>query len=143
MRERGRGQIDLPRVLIVEDFEDLRKLVAFYLGARGYQVIEAATGKAAIQAAMAGNLNLILLDFRLPDVNSVELARELQKLLQLENTPTVGWSADSRSHRHRETLREAGIVEFLEKPIRLRDLDIIIDRFLPKSTQPLVPLAAR
>jgi DNA-binding response OmpR family regulator len=32
--------MDPPRVLVVEDFEDLRKLVAFYLSARGYQVLK-------------------------------------------------------------------------------------------------------
>jgi DNA-binding response OmpR family regulator len=136
-------QIDLPRVLIVEDFEDLRKLVAFYLSARGYQVSEAATGKAAIEAAMAENPNFILLDFRLPDINGVELARKLRQLPQAENTPIVGLSADCRSNRQRESLREAGIVEYLEKPIRLKDLDAVIERFLSNSTQPLVSLSSR
>jgi DNA-binding response OmpR family regulator len=35
--------MDSPRVLIVEDFEDLRNLVAFFLGARGYQVLKPGT----------------------------------------------------------------------------------------------------
>ena len=43
--------MDSPRVLIVEEFEDLRNLVAFFLGARGYQVLEAGNGRAAIQTA--------------------------------------------------------------------------------------------
>jgi len=121
-----------PRVLLVEDFEDLRKLVAFYLNARGYQVLEAANGRAAIQSAITGNPNFILLDFRLPDINGMDLAGELRKLPQTKNIPIVGWSADSGSSAYRDTLRRAGIVEYLQKPIRLKDLDAMIEQLLAK-----------
>jgi CheY-like chemotaxis protein len=124
-----------PRVLLVEDFEDLRKQVSLYLSNRGYQVLEAPNGGAAIQTALSGKPNFILIDFRLPDMNGVELARELRKLPQTEHVPIVGWSADSRNPR-RETLRQAGITEYLEKPIRLKDLDAVIERFVPKSKEP-------
>jgi CheY-like chemotaxis protein len=70
--------MDSPRVLIVEDFEDLRNLVAFFLGARGYQVLEAGNGRAAIQTALNGKPNFILLDLRLPDIDGLEVARELR-----------------------------------------------------------------
>jgi two-component system phosphate regulon response regulator PhoB len=133
LRKGKTSQTDSPsRVLLVEDFEDLRKLVAFYLNARGYQVLEAANARAAIQSAKTGNPNFILLDFRLPDINGVELARQLRKLPQIENIPIVGWSADSGSSAFRDTLRRAGIVEYLQKPIRLKDLDAMIERFLPR-----------
>jgi CheY-like chemotaxis protein len=42
-----------PRVLLVEDFEDLRKQVSLYLSNRGYQVLEAPNGGVAIQTALA------------------------------------------------------------------------------------------
>jgi CheY-like chemotaxis protein len=124
-----------PRVLLVEDFEDLRKQVSLYLSNCGYQVLEAPNGRAAIQTALSGKPNFILIDFRLPDMNGVELARELRKLPQTEHIPIVGWSADSRNPQ-RETLRQAGITEYLEKPIRLKDLDAVIERFVPKSKKP-------
>jgi len=64
------------RVLIVEDFKDLSKLVAFYLGAHGYQVLEAANGKAAIKTATSGKPHLILLDFQLPYMNGPDVVRD-------------------------------------------------------------------
>ena len=106
--------------------------MTFYLNARGYQVLEAANGRAAIQSAISGNPKFVLLDFRLPDTNGVDLAEELRKLPQIKNIPIVGWSADSGSSTFRDTLRRAGIVEYLQKPIRLKDLNAIIDRFLPR-----------
>ena len=123
------------RVLLVEDFEELRSLVAFYLKGRGYQVLEAANGRTAIQTAVSGNPNLILLDLRLPDIDGVELVHELRQLAQTKNVPIVVWTADSRLNRQRETLRQAGIVDYLEKPIRLNDLGAVIERFLPRSKE--------
>ena len=128
--------MDSPRrVLIVEDFEDLRKLVAIYLVARGYQVLEAANGRAAIQTAINENPDLILLDLWLPDINGMAVAGVLHKLPLTENIPILGWSADCRLNLQREALRRAGIVEYLEKPIKFKDLDAVIERFLPKSKQ--------
>jgi CheY-like chemotaxis protein len=129
------GLIKRPTVLIVEDFEDLRKLVGFYLGARGYQVLEAANGRAAIQTALSENPDFILLDLRLPDLNGIEVARELRKAPQTENIPIVGWSADSRLNQQRKSLQDVGVADYLEKPTTLKDLDGVIERFLPKSKQ--------
>ena len=118
------------RVLIVED---LRKLVAFYLGAHGYQVLEAANGKAAIQTAISGKPNLILLDIRLPDISGLDVVRELRKLSQTKKIPIVGWSAESGSNPQREMLRQAGMTDYVEKPTRLKDIDAVIERLLPTS----------
>ena len=122
-------------VLLVEDFEDLRKLVAFYLDSHGYQVLEVANGKAAIQTAISGKPNLILLDIRLPDISGLDVVRELRKLSQTRKVPIVGWSAESGSNPQREMLRQAGMTDYVEKPTRLKDLDAVIERFLPKSKQ--------
>ena len=134
MRKGNTLQMDpSPRVLIVEDFETLRKLVAVYLGARGYQVLEAANGKAAIQTAISEKPNLILLDIRLPDISGLDVVKELRKLSQTRKVPIVGWSAESGSNLQREMLRQAGITDYVEKPTRFKDLDAVIERLLPKS----------
>ena len=122
-----------PRVLIVEDFEDLRKLVAVYLCDCGYQVLEASNGKAAIQTAKTADPHLILLDIRLPDGNGLEVAKELRKLSQTKDVPIIGWSAESGSNPQRETLRRAGISHYIQKPTSLKELDAVIKQFLPKS----------
>lgn len=56
------------KILLVEDFEDLRNLVSFYLSAHGYDVLEAPTRRAAIEIAVSGNPDLVLLDLRLPGI---------------------------------------------------------------------------
>ena len=90
------------KILIVEDFEDLRNLVSVYLGTRGYDVLEACTGRAAIEIAVIGNPKLILLDLRLPDMNGLEVARELRKLPQTEHIPIVGGQVTASQSRRRK-----------------------------------------
>jgi DNA-binding response OmpR family regulator len=119
------------KILVVEDFEDLRSLITVYLSARGYEVLEAPTGRAAIETAITGNPNFILLDLRLPDVSGVEVARELHKLPQTEHIPIVGWTADCGSKPYEEVLRRAGIIDCLEKPVSMRELEAVIQRFVP------------
>jgi len=126
--------MESPRILVVEDFEDLRTLVAFYLRARGYEVIEAATGKAAIDTAVNKNPNLILLDLCLPDVNGVEVARSLKNLRQTKLIPIVGWTADDcKSKRFQDALLSAGIVGSIQKPFLIKELEAAIDQFLLKE----------
>jgi len=124
----------VPRILVVDDFEDLRKLLAFYLGANGYEVIEAATGKAAIDTAIRKNPNFILLDLCLPDMNGVEVARSLQNLPETKPIPIVGWTADDcKSKRVQDALLSAGILGSIQKPALLKELEAAIDRFLLKE----------
>ena len=124
----------VPRILVVDDFEDLRKLLAFYLGARGYEVIEAATGKAAIDTAIRKNPNFILLDLCLPDMNGVEVARSLQNLPETKPIPIVGWTADDcKSKRVQDSCLTPELLVLFEKPVLFKELEATIDRFLLKQ----------
>ena len=76
-------------ILVVDDYEDLRKLLAFFFSARGYNILEAPSGRIAIQAAITDNPNLILLDLRLPDMSGIEVARELQEIPQTAHIPII------------------------------------------------------
>lgn len=117
-------------ILVVDDYEDLRKLVAFFLSARGYEVLEAQSGRTAIHAAMEGNPNLILLDLRLPDMNGIEVARELQKIPETAHIPVIAWTADYRAQPPRDRLLQAGLFDCIQKPVSLRELEAVVARCL-------------
>jgi CheY-like chemotaxis protein len=121
-------------ILVVDDYEDLRKLVALFLSARGYEILEAPSGRTAIHAAIKDNPNLILLDLRLPDMNGIEVARELQKIPQTAGIPIIAWTADYRAKPNRDMLVRSGLFECIEKPVSLRELEAVIVRCLnPES----------
>jgi CheY-like chemotaxis protein len=80
-------------ILIVDDNENLRKLLVWFLQPRGYETLQAATGKEAIQVAIAAQPNLILLDLNLPDMNGADVARAIKTNTRTAHIPIVGWSA--------------------------------------------------
>jgi hypothetical protein len=66
-------------VLIVEDNDHLRKILASILRFSGYQVSEAVSGNEAIDKAVLVKPGLILLDLSLPDMNGIHVARAIKK----------------------------------------------------------------
>lgn len=65
-------------ILIVDDYEDGREMSAELLSMRGYTVLTAGTGLAALDVARTGKPHLMLLDLTLPDLDGFEVARRLK-----------------------------------------------------------------
>jgi two-component system, cell cycle response regulator DivK len=100
-------------VLIVDDNEKNLKLARDVLRAAGFRTFDAATGAQAIKLAAEHVPDLVLLDLRLPDMNGVDVARELTGI------PVVALSA-LRLSGDDGGLHAAGFAGYLEKPIDVR-----------------------
>ena len=119
----------MPSILIAEDNEDLRKMLAWLLQPRGYETLQAATGKEAIQVAIAAQPNLILLDLNLPDMNGADVARAIKTNTRTAHIPIVGWSAYFGEHWREKALR-AGMVAYMEKPLSVPVIEATIKQFI-------------
>ena len=117
------------KILLVEDYETLRQLVARLLGRLGYTVLQAADGRTAIQIAIAEAPKFILLDLVLPDMNGMEVARQLRQISQFKHIPIVGWTGNPIS-RQQAILRK-NLTDCMLKPLAPRALRALLERFLP------------
>ena len=108
-------------ILIVDDNEDLRKVLAWLLQPRGYETLQAATGREAIEKAIVEQPSLILLDLHLPDMNGVNAARAIKKDQRTTHIPIVGW---------REEALRAGMVAYMEKPLSVPVIEATIKQFI-------------
>jgi CheY-like chemotaxis protein len=96
----------------------LRKIIGRNLARRGYRVVEADCGAAALAALRAGPPALLLLDVNLPDMTGWDVLRALPIDLR-QRIPTIVVSAVAQ---HPKRLHEFGDVAFLHKPFPLDTL---------------------
>jgi two-component system cell cycle response regulator DivK len=124
----------MPRVLIVDDFEDARDLYAEFLRTQGYEVTGAADGPEALNLALPAGYDIIVLDLALPRMDGLAVLRELRRNPATARTPIIILSA-SVGQDAREDALAAGADLFLEKPCLPDDLEEAIRGFVGKGVR--------
>jgi DNA-binding NtrC family response regulator len=112
-------------VLIVEDEATIRAAIAKCMEAAGYAVVQAATGRAAREAMRASSPDVIILDYRLPDCQSLEIIPEL-KHIDAE-CAIIMLTAHGSIDLAVEAIK-AGAEQFITKPVELAALRLLVDR---------------
>jgi len=104
---------DSKRILIVDDEQDIREGVCYWLKKAGYTPIEAKDGDSGIASAKTQSPEAILLDVRMPEKDGIETLGDLLKDQATHQIPVVMLSASLR-----DELRalDAGARFFLQKP---------------------------
>jgi two-component system, cell cycle response regulator DivK len=105
-------------VLVVDDNERNGKLARAVLEAAGITTLGAAGGAEALELALAGPLDLVLLDVRLPDIDGPEVARRLRADSRTAGLRIVALT--SLGPDEADGLLELGFDGYLEKPIDVR-----------------------
>lgn len=111
--------MDRVGILVVEDEESQRSLLAGLLKNEGYTVDEAADGGAAYDLLQKGIFEIVLLDYRLPDTDGLAL---LKKIKELNPSTEVVMITAFGSIENAVGALKAGASEYLTKPIDLDDL---------------------
>ena len=66
------------KILVVDDEADIRKVVSLLLQNKGYSVIEASNGAAAIEAVKQDDVDLIIMDIMMPKMSGVEATEKYE-----------------------------------------------------------------
>lgn len=112
------------QVLVVDDMADQRAIFRALLEHRGFLVLEAADGEAAVRSAEEDRPDLILMDVNLPWMDGWEVTRRLKAVPRTAGIPVVAVSAHVGEEGHDEA-DGAGCSAFLSKtgdPHRIADL---------------------
>jgi signal transduction histidine kinase/DNA-binding response OmpR family regulator len=105
-----------PRVLVVDDEEEVQQLLARTLRVNGFRVDTAATGAETLEKAKAEPPDLILLDLWLPDMSGWDVMTRLKQVSGCASIPVVVLTAHSGPEEVREGER-LGVDAFLAKPV--------------------------
>ena len=104
------------KILVIEDNEQNMYLIDFILRKHGFEVIQAINGQEGINRAVDTEPDLIIMDWQLPDINGIEVTKELKKKEALKKIPIVFCSSNVMKG-DREIAFEAGASGYIEKPI--------------------------
>jgi CheY-like chemotaxis protein len=124
-----RARKGVPKILLVEDFDDTRLMMKLWLQRRGYRVIEAENGEEAVVAAEREHPDLIIMDVMMPGMNGLDATQQIRQYQALERTPIVAVSAYG-ADEYRSLALEAGCNEYVSTPFDPATLAELIESLL-------------
>jgi CheY-like chemotaxis protein len=125
----------MAKILLVEDSEMNRDMLARRLARRGYEVVIAVDGGQGVTLAQTEAPDLILMDMNLPVLDGSEATRQLRAAPATRSIPVIALTAHAMSG-DRENALEAGCDDYDTKPIELERLLGKIEALLKKEATP-------
>lgn len=122
----------MTKILLVEDNEMNRDMLARRLTRRGYDVVVAVDGQAGIDLAHSESPDLILMDLSLPVIDGWTATSQLKADDSTKDIPVIALTAHAMTG-DREKALEAGCDEFDTKPVELKRLLGKIEALLPAA----------
>ena len=119
-------------VMVVDDSDDVRQLVAMQLRLSGYHVIEASDGQEAVELAKQNCPALIFMDIQMPRMGGLTATRMIRGISELCDVTIIAFSAFS-SGDNRQGAIDAGCNDFVSKLVGVNQLTAITERYLPAA----------
>ncbi len=130
-----------PRILVVDDEPAIREMVGFTLVREGFEFLEAADADEAQAQIASGHPDLVLLDWMLPGISGIDLARRLKRHPDTQELPIIMLTARSEE-AHKVQGLEIGADDYITKPFSPRELvarmRAVLRRVPPRSGGPVV-----
>ena len=123
------------QVLLVEDEVDIRDMLAFALERAGFDVTSAETAEQALEAVEARVPHIVVIDWMLPGMNGVALARRLRGDMHTAELPLLMLTARGEESDKLKSF-DAGIDDYVTKPFSPRELIARIKALLRRSGNP-------
>jgi signal transduction histidine kinase len=118
-----------PLILLAEDNPGNLLSLSCYLEAKGYRLVTAEEGTAAIAQTEQENPDLILMDIQMPGVDGLDAIKHLRQNPRFAHTPIIALTALAMPGDEERCLA-AGANEYVTKPIKLRQLVLLIEELL-------------
>ena len=126
-------------ILLVDDQPLNHKIVTLFLQRLGYKHIDIANnGKEGVELVNKGTYDIVFMDLQMPVMGGVEAAREIRGNFLLKQQPAIIAMTGHALSGVKESCMEAGMNDFLTKPVSLEDFRRIIPQCLESATAQLV-----
>lgn len=117
------------RLLLIDDSQDIQKLVGMYLEGEGYEVVQASSGREGLRQLTKNRPDLVLLDIMMPEVDGWETCRRIR---EVSNVPVIILTAKSQE---KDVVRglETGADDYVTKPFDPAELRARIESLLRRT----------
>jgi two-component system, chemotaxis family, chemotaxis protein CheY len=114
------------RIMTVDDSSSVRQMVGFTLKDAGYEVVEAVDGKDAL-GKLAGKVDMIITDLNMPNMDGIELIRQVRSLPDYKFVPIVMLTTESQAGKKQEG-KDAGATGWIVKPFKPDQLLAVVKK---------------
>jgi DNA-binding NtrC family response regulator len=122
----------MQKILVVDDDKDMCHLVSSILKEEGYRVEKAYDGGQAIKRIKAKGYNLIVLDYKLPDIKGINL---LQEVRRIDPSIRVIMLSAYGSTSIKSMAKKFGVYKFIDKPFDINRLLRVVRDALSKKVR--------
>jgi two-component system KDP operon response regulator KdpE len=106
------------RILVVDDEPQIRRVLYTTLVSAGYEVVDTASGRAALEALRAGNFNLVLLDINMPDLDGLQTCQMIRSTSEISIIMLTVRNAE----KDKIEALDAGADDYITKPFSTQEL---------------------
>ena len=121
------------KILVVEDNLDTRELIHLHLTTEGFTVVTASNGREGLYLASAEHPDLIITDISMPEIDGLELVRQLRTQSEFESLPILVLTAFGVDQMDQAI--KAGANRALNKPVHFDGLIDDVRELLSESNQ--------
>jgi DNA-binding response OmpR family regulator len=123
---------NMEKILIIDDDVETTNLLDMILNMEGYNVSSVNIGPDGINAANEFNPDLIILDLMMPDMDGLQICRDLRKDSDYNKTPIIVFTAIG-NEALMENVINSGANDYLNKPMDKDDLLSMIEKWIKKQ----------
>ena len=121
----------MARILVVDDEADIRESTKVALESMGHTVLMAKDGREALQVLKGGQkLDLVILDFFMPEMSGREVLEEMRKDKKTANIKVAMMTVARLGEAGEKELKKLKILDFIPKPVDLQDFKARISKLL-------------
>jgi two-component system, sensor histidine kinase and response regulator len=125
------------RILMAEDSSLIQRVARFQIEELNFVVDIVENGVQAVDAVASGNYELVLMDMRMPEMNGLDATRAIREAERATGGHIVIVALTANVlDGDREACVQAGMDDFLAKPLKLDELRVVLDRWLREPVAP-------
>jgi two-component system cell cycle response regulator DivK len=111
-------KMERKKILVVDDDKKNRYLISFLLEKNAFEVIVATNGLEGIEAVKKQQVDLIIMDIKMPKMNGYEATKRIRRLKKYKSIPIIALTSYAMMEDRKKAIK-AGCTGYISKPINL------------------------